>query len=113
MLGMEVKSTLGKCALASASLLHHLGWVCFIKTMQFPTELASNIRHLPHPAVQFLHRLHSTGIPAPSSAQPWPAALKRQIFKRGPHVSAARLFRQFLVQDMLDYVHKKIWVVLP
>jgi len=38
---------------------------------------------------------------------------RRQVLSRGPHFSAERLFRQFLMEDMLDMVHKNFWMVLP
>jgi hypothetical protein len=46
-------------------------------------------------------------------AAPWPIHLKRAVIRRGPHVSAAHHFRDFLWEDMTDMVGKGFWVVLP
>jgi len=109
----DAAKKLGKCAIAAAERLRRLGWVPFIKQMQYPSELASHLKTIPHAAGPYLHRLNVTGVPAPSSATPWPEKTRRHVLTRGPHVSAARLYRSFLMEDMLDMVHRKFWVVLP
>ncbi len=90
-----------------------MGWVRFIKQLQHPTDLAPNLHLIDHPAGPFLQRLSNSGVPAPSSATPWTLQQKDDVFARGPRVSANRLFRNFLHADMLDYVRKGFWVVLP
>jgi hypothetical protein len=109
----KAAKVLGKCAIAAAKRLKRLGWVPFIKSIQYPPELASNLQYIQHPAGPYLHRLNLTGIPAPSTAMPWTSATCKQVLRRGPHVSASKLYREFLMEDMLDYVTKKFWVVLP
>jgi hypothetical protein len=68
----DAAKKLGKCAIAAAERLRRLGWVPFIKQMQYPSELASHLKTIPHAAGPYLHRLNVTGVPAPSSATPWP-----------------------------------------
>jgi len=104
---------LGKYAAAAARRLKRLGWVPFIKSLQHPSELASHLNQLPHPAGPYLHHLNRTGIPAPSASAPWSTTHRKQVLHRGPHMSAAHLFCEFLLEDMSDMVTKTFWVVLP
>jgi len=97
----------------AAKQLRKLGWVRFIQSLQHPSDLAPTLATLPHPAGPYLHRLHRCGVPAPSSAPPWPQHLRRRVLAKGPHLSASKLYKDFLHQDMIDYVRKRFWVVLP
>jgi len=108
-----VVETLGEYAKCAAQLLRHLGWDRFIKTLQFPSDLATSLKHAQHTAATYLQRLANTGIPAPSSAPPWPASHHLKVFRRGPHISASRFYKDFLITDIIDYVKKQFWVVLP
>lgn len=109
----HISKQLGKCAYRAAKRVRQLGWVRFIKQLQHPIDLAPNLHLLNHPAGPLLQRLSRSGVPAPSSGPPWTLQQKDAVFARGPHVSANRLFRDFLQADMLDYVKKGFWVVLP
>jgi hypothetical protein len=103
---------LGKYAKVAAQKLTRMGWVRFIQHLQHPSDVHHNIASIPHPAAQYLHRLSNYGVPAPSSAPPWSQKTLRCALQRGAHVSAAYQFRDFLHEDMADYVDKCFWVVL-
>jgi hypothetical protein len=108
-----VVETLGEYAKCAARLLRRLGWDRFIKTLQFPSYLATSLKHAQHTAANYLQRLANTGVPAPSSAPPWPASYHRKVFQQGPHLSASRFYKDFLITDIIDYVKKHFWVMLP
>jgi hypothetical protein len=93
-----------------------MGWTRFIKQLQYPSDIHPAIASVPHLAVAYLHRLSTTGVPAPSQAQPWTHTARRLALRRGAHVSATHHFRDFLHADMADYIkklEKRFWVVLP
>jgi hypothetical protein len=103
----------GKYIRLHTRLLSRLGWPRLVKHLQHPTDIARELKHIPHPASNYLHRLSASGVPAPSSAAPWPITLKRQILCRGAHTSASHQFNTFLWEDMSDMVSKGFWTVLP
>jgi len=107
------QESLGKLARLAAKQLQELGWVKFIKTLQYPSDLLPTLHSIHHPAGAYLHRLNQCGVPAPSSAPPWPQWLRRRVLRKGPHISASKLYREFLHQDMINYIKKRFWVVLP
>jgi len=104
---------IGKYILQHSKTLSKTSWPEFIRHLQHPIDLTPTISTILHPMAAALHRLASTGVPAPSMAAPWPIRLKRAVIRRGPHVSAAQHFRDFLWEDMTDMVGKGFWVVLP
>jgi len=94
-------------------MIKRVGWSTFIKSMQHPIDINQTIDKVAHTAVKYLHRLAKTGIPAPSSSAPWSKKHLHQVYRRGAHSSALHQFKDFLLDDMLDMVRKKYWVVLP
>jgi hypothetical protein len=90
-----------------------VGWVRFIQELQTPSDINPSIQFIQHPAAQYLHRLSTSGIPAPSMSTPWSPEKRKQALRRGAHKSATRQFRQFLHEDMADYIAKRFWTVLP
>jgi len=93
--------------------LRKLGWTTFIKQLQHPSDINPAIRHIPHPAAAYLHRLARSGTPAPSTTPPWTRRRLKEVYQRGAHSSAMHQFRAFLFEDMWDMICKRYWVVLP
>jgi hypothetical protein len=60
-----------------------------------------------------LSRLAKHGVPAPSSTCPWPLHRNQHTFQRGPHISAAKVYANFVLEDMRNMVHEGYWCVLP
>jgi len=81
--------------------------------MQHPSDINPTIAQVAHTAATYLHRLAKTGIPAPSLSAPWSKQHLHQVYWRGAHSSALHKFQDFLLDNMLDMVRKKYWVVLP
>jgi len=90
-----------------------MGWAPFIRHLQYPSDVHPAIARLPHPAASYLARLSKTGVPAPSAAPPWSQSARRAALRRGAHISATQHYKDFLHEDMTDYVKKRFWVVLP
>jgi len=65
-----------------------------------------------HPAGNLLRHLASQGAPAIMSTPPWKPALLEQRFKRGSHKSCNDNL-DFLRAELLDFVKKGFWTVLP
>jgi len=105
---------LGKLAMHMASVLAIQGWEQFFRDSSFrQSSINPNIRSIPHPAAPYLHRLASSGVPAPSAAPPWSLRQKDAAVIRGPHPSARFQYANFLHEDMFDYVKMGYWIVLP
>ncbi len=107
---------LGKLARHYAHVLAKAGgWPAFYTNHfhQHQKSINPAIGLIPHPAAPFLARLARHGVPAPSTAPPWPTAYQDAAVARGPHPSASRQHTSFLLEDMFDYVRMGYWLVLP
>jgi hypothetical protein len=109
----NIRKELGKYMLRHTKQLRKLGWTTFIKQLQHPSDINPAIRHIPHPAAAYLHRLAHSGTPAPSTTPPWTRQRLKEVYQRGAHSSAMHQFRAFLFEDMWDMIRKRYWVVLP
>jgi len=90
-----------------------LGWPAFVRHLQLPGDINPAIHTAPHTAAAFLKCLATSGVPAPSTAQPWSQKQKRDVLQRGAHSSVVHQFRSFLWEDLSDMVAKGFWSVLP
>jgi hypothetical protein len=54
----------------------------------------------------------STGAPLVMATPPWTLSQKDLAVHRGPHISVAHQFTDFLLSDMYDYVSMGYWTVL-
>jgi hypothetical protein len=105
---------LGKLATRAAWDLKRLGWAAFIASRHHTTSVNTNVYpSLGHPVIPYLYRLATCGVPAPSTSPPWSAAQKSAAYQRGPHISAAKLYSDFLLEDMFQMVQEGYWTVLP
>jgi hypothetical protein len=103
---------LGKLADWHAEILAQLGWHAYFTFMQTPHSINPLINIIPHPAAQYLRQLVCSGVPAIFTST-WSQCQCDTVYHRGPHPSAAKYYATFLQADMLDYVQKGYWVVLP
>jgi hypothetical protein len=104
---------LGKLAQRNEMELAWLGWHRYFYHHRHPSSITPSIHKLPHPTVQYLTRLASTGAPAVSTTRPWTLHEKDLAYSRGPHVSAAIHHADFLMADLFEYVAMGYWTVLP
>jgi hypothetical protein len=68
---------------------------------------------LGHPVMPYLFCLARHGVPAPTSSPPWSRAQRQATYDRGPHISAAKMYSTFLLEDMFNMVHEGYWTILP
>ena len=66
----------------------------------------------PHPAVGLLKSLQRTGVPVVMSTGPWSSKRRTKHVRRGPHKSCLAHLG-FIRTEMLDFVKKGYWMVLP
>jgi hypothetical protein len=104
---------LGKLALQNAEELARRGWHHFFLRERTPTSISSTLHRLPHPIRHYLERLAATGAPSVLRTPPWSLQEKDCAVLRGPHTSAARQHRDFLLSEMYEYVTMGYWTVLP
>jgi hypothetical protein len=99
----------------SAQRLARLGWQAFHRTHfhHYYKSLSPSIATVPHPAAGFLTTIARNGVPALSQTKPWTVYQQDEAIRRGPHVSAARLYDHFILEDIYDYVNMGYWLVLP
>jgi len=105
-------SELGKWSLRLARRLARLGWARFHKTLS-QSSINRHIASLPHPAARLLHTIATHGVPAPSSSPPWTPEQQDAAVNRGPHPSAAKVYKQFLLEDMAEMVAMGYWTIVP
>jgi hypothetical protein len=105
---------LGKFATMAARDLQRLGWFPFVRARQCYSSLnTQQYGSLQHPVMPYLQHLATHGVPAPSQSKPWPYSRNFQAYVRGPHVSAAHLYKPFVLEDMFNMVREGYWCVLP
>lgn len=105
--------SLGKFARKHVKLLRQLGWHQFVKHLQHPLDTTPTLASIPHTAAQYLHALATNGVPAPSKSTPWTQEHLTTILKKGAHVSAKRIYKNFLFDELLTMVQNGYWTVLP
>ncbi len=105
---------LGKFASIAARDLQRLGWFPFVRAYQKQCSLnISRFPSLSHPVMPYLLRLAKHGVPAPSQSKPWSLHRILKAWHRGPHISAAKLYAPFVLEDMFNMVREGYWCVLP
>ena len=95
------------CRLSAAS-----SWKEFVSSHRGRSYLAPDLDHIAHSARPLLQKLRDHGARVPLDDQPWNAATIERCAERGPHPSA-NLHRDFLRDEMADFINAGFWVVLP
>ena len=105
-------ASLGECIQRDAKLLTTLGFQNLVRTRRGRGDFTSldNIRS--HPAHRLLRQYARRGAPVVYSTPSWSAARIQAAVRRGPHKSAAE-FQDFLAGEMLDFINKGFWLLLP
>ena len=83
----------------------------FVHALQRRSEFTS-LHNIHHPAKRLLRHYSSHGAPVRFSSPPWTPARIHQAALRGSHKSCAD-FLDFLQEEMVDFVNKRFWTVLP
>ena len=74
--------------------------------------LAPDLDDIAHSARDYLRNLRDYGVRVPMDDPPWSDVTIQRCADRGPHPSA-NLFREFLHDEMADFIEAGFWVVLP
>jgi hypothetical protein len=74
--------------------------------------LSQDLDSIDHSARDYLQRLREQGVHVPLDDPPWSAGTIDACALRGPHPSA-NLFKEFLWDEMADFIEAGFWVVLP
>ncbi|CAJ1959617.1 unnamed protein product [Cylindrotheca closterium] len=75
-------------------------------------DAAPDIDKLPHPAAPMLHRVMKNGAPVVVHSEPWSQSQLDMRVARGCH-SSANEFKEFLMEEFLDFGRKGFWILLP
>jgi hypothetical protein len=74
--------------------------------------LSQDLDSIDHSARDYLQRLREQGVRVPLDDPPWSSNIIDACALRGPHPSA-NLFKEFLRDEMADFIEAGFWVVLP
>jgi hypothetical protein len=104
---------LGKLITQQSELFENTSWERFVSTLRGRGDLAP-IREnvITHPAYGLLKHLSTKGAPAIMSTPPWELKQLDERMKQGSHKSCDDN-RDFLRTEILDFVKKNFWTVLP
>jgi hypothetical protein len=68
--------------------------------------------YMPHKASTFLHHLKNHSATVGLSTHPWEEKRLGDTIERGPH-KLANEYADFLQEELLDFIQKEFWMVLP
>lgn len=104
---------LGKYIARHSALFVENTWEQFIRQLRPRGDLREpGPRAAHHPARHLLHQLNRRGAPMLATTPPWSQKKLRRFLKRGSHKSCQEHL-DFLREEMLDFVRKGFWTVLP
>jgi hypothetical protein len=93
-------------------LLKDQGWKRFIANRRGKSDLSDKVDTLRHPARSHLRHLRRQGARVPMTTAPWTPGKLAATLARGPHKSAHK-YVDFLGEELVEFVLKGQWVVLP
>jgi hypothetical protein len=105
-------SNLGTYIDRNVRLLEELGWEKFVRQRRGESDISPNVDCIRHPARSHLRHLRKRGARAPMSTAPWSDERLASTMARGPHKSAFE-YAEFLGDELMEFVLKGQWVVLP
>ena len=104
---------LGEYVKLHAEWYHDLDWRQFIRKVRGRGDLQiTDEARRSHPAGDLIKQFQSNGVPATLASAPWPQELKDARSQRGSHKSCDDHL-DFLRDEILDYVEKGFWMLLP
>ena len=111
---MERSPELGKLANQFHSLLQRApSWDAFVRKVRGRSCLAPSLEALSHPAaVELLVPLRDDGAPVEFTTTEWSQDRLQDAIDRGSHASAHD-YLGFTEREMVDFIHKGYWIVLP
>jgi hypothetical protein len=104
--------TLGAYVDRDVRLLKDQGWKNFIDIWRGESDISPTVDTLRHPARSHLRHLRRHGARVPMTTKPWTQGQLASTLARGPHKSAHE-YVDFLGEELVEFVLKGQWVVLP
>jgi hypothetical protein len=96
----------------SAKLTSAPSWKQFVTEHRGQSYLSQDLDSIDHSARAYLQRLREQGVRVPLDDPPWSTDAIDACALHGPHPSA-NLFKEFLRDEMADFIEAGFWVVLP
>jgi hypothetical protein len=93
-------------------LLQRVGWNKFVDIKRGQPDLHVQGQIRAHPANRLLTCLERSGAPVLLRTPPWSKEQQDSTMERGPHKSSIE-FAEFLKEELVDFIQKGQWVVLP
>jgi hypothetical protein len=103
---------LGEYIARDVEMFESQGWEALVRKRRGKSDLASSVATIRHPAGRMLKHLQMRGASVPLTTIPWSPQRVDEAVERGPHKSAVE-YAEFLKGEMLDFVQKGQWIVLP
>lgn len=109
----ERSDTLRKLVTGYAKTFRTLPWPLFVRSVRGRPCLAEHVQALPHrAATELLENLRADGAPVEFTTAEWSQDRKDAAMERGSHASAQN-YLGFVEHEMVDFIYKGFWVVLP
>ena len=83
-----------------------------MRDIQGSSYLSSRLDNLQHPAADLLKQMRDEGVPVPMDTSSWTSKHKDDCVAYGCHKSA-EMHKEFIREEMADFIEKGFWVVLP
>jgi hypothetical protein len=108
----EQSNDLGTYIVRNANRLTEIGFEKLVEERRQRSDFHPNVKRLRHKAARLLNHLKERGASVTLSTPPWTDQQREGTLRRGPHKSADE-FADFLREELLDFVKKGFWMVLP
>jgi hypothetical protein len=113
LLTAEQSDDLGTYIVRNTDRLTEIGFEKLMEERRQRSDFHPNVKRLRHKAAAgLLNRLKERGASVTLSTPPWTDRQREETLRRGPHKSSVE-FADFLGEELLDFVKKGFWMVLP
>jgi hypothetical protein len=103
---------LGTYIVRDSKRLLEVGFDQLVEERRGRSDFHPKVKTLNHKAARLLDHLRTRGANVKLSTPPWSEERRAETLKRGPHKSANE-HAKFLREELLDFVKKGFWLVLP
>jgi hypothetical protein len=103
---------LGEYIARDAKCLEEVGFENLVAMRRQQSDFYPGVRKLRHKAARFLDHLRKRRANVALLMSPWDEEQLDEMMDRPPHQSAEE-YAEFLREELLDFVQKGFWMVLP
>jgi hypothetical protein len=112
LLTAEQSDDLGTYIVRDTNRLTEIGFEKLVEERRQRSDFHPTVTRLQHKAARLLNHLRKRGASVTLSTPPWTDQQREDTLRRGPHKSSVE-FADFLREELLDFVKKGFWMVLP